>query len=314
MGRAVLTGKARSWAWRLLLAALALLMFSWLGEQAFTFCLTQVIKTQPAEQGVLSSNYTGSAIILRKETVVTASEAGSVKRLVPEATRVATGTAIVQIEGAVNPGTDQGQVVLLSPAAGIVSFYLDGWEGILTPKNVDKMDLAGLFKTVDKNPPDNTPPVINDGEPVFKIIDNLVDPDLVTRLDALPSDLPVGSEVDLQWTGGGSGEGRLLSLDTTSGAAIAVVELKESNQDLSNVRTMDITMVKKQYEGILIPASALVSMGNDQGVYIRSPLGFHFFKVQVLGTLGNEAALQGIPPGAEVVVNPGLAERIVPAN
>jgi putative membrane fusion protein len=312
LGRAALAGKARVWTVRLILAGIALMMLVWLGKQAFTFCLAQAIRTQPAMPGVLSADYTGQAIILRNETVVTAPEAGSAARLVPEGARVRTGTAVVRISGAASPDAGQGVVDLTSPAAGDVCYHLDGWEGILTPKNCRRMDLPGLFKSGIKNPPDSAVQLVNDGEPVFKIIDNLVDPYLVIRLDATPGDLAVGSRVSLLWGNGGSGRGRLLSLESKPGITIAVVELQESNQDLSCLRTLKMKIEQKKFEGIVVPSGALVRLGNNLGVYTKSPLGISFTKVQLIGTLGDSAAVQGIPQGTQVVTNPGLARMVNP--
>ncbi len=260
--------------------------------------------------GVLVSDYTGQAIILRNESVIRAPFAGSVGRLIPEGTRVHIGTAVCRISGVIGPEKNQGPVELQSPVAGVVCYRLDGWEGILTPTNYKKMDLFALYKAVRKNTPDNTAPVVQSGDPVYKIIDNLVYPCLVIKFDSQPHDLAIDARVELQWGEGGQGKGKVELLTTKSGALIAVVEMNEANQDLFSSRMTDIKLINKKYEGIILPAKALVRTASVVGVYARTPVGFKFTKIQVLGVLGDRVALKGIPVGTDVVINPSLVKRI----
>lgn len=310
--RAELLSRVRIWAGRLAIFILALLVLAWLGKQAYVFCVTRAIRTESAQLSVLDSGYNGEAIIMRDEEVVTAPVAGNVGRLVPEGARVHIGAAVARISGPASPEKDRAAVELTSPAAGTVSYQHDGWEGILTPDQYQRMDLFALFGDVNKGQSSDSPQTVSSGDPVYKIIDNLVNPYLVIKLDRQPQDLKINDGVDLYWSQDGQGRGRILGLNSKEGAWIAVVKVSQTDQDFGAGRTLGVKLINKKYEGIVLPARALVTRGNQQGVWTRSPVGFKFNRVRVIGTLGDKVALEGIQQGLNVVINPDLLQRIDP--
>lgn len=308
--RAGLMNQAQIWFGRVLVFALTVLVLIWLGKQAYVFCVAQAIRTERAQWTVLASDYDGDATIMRNETVVTTPVAGNIARLVPEGTRVHIGSAVAQVDAPMSPEKNQGPVELQSPVAGAVCYHLDGWEGILTPANYQRMDLFALFASVKKNHPGDLSQVVKSGDPVYKVIDNLVNPYFVVELDRQPQDLAIGNRVDLSWDSGGQGKGTIIGLHSKTGAYIVVMEVSQAGQDFATGRTLHVTVINKKCEGIVLPVEALVTKNGKRGVYTRTPIGFKFNSVQVLGTLGNRVAIQGIQPDTDVVVNPGLLKRI----
>jgi putative membrane fusion protein len=298
------------WLGRALIVAAALLVLVWLGKQAYVFGVSEAIRTESAEWSELSETYEGQAIIMRNETVVTAPASGSVAWLVTEGARVHIGAPVALIGGAVSPEKEQGTVELKSPAAGVVSCHLDGWEGILAPANYQRVDLFTLFNSVGRKPLEALPQEVQSGSPVFKIVDNLVDPYFLVKLDGQPVNLAIGSSVDLEWDSGGAGQGRVVGLQSRSGTCIAIISVSQATGDAFSARTLDVKLINKKCEGIVVPTQALVNQGSEQGVYAKTPLGIKFVRVEVIGTLGDRVALQGIQVGVDVVTNPGLVKKI----
>jgi putative membrane fusion protein len=308
--RAGLIKQARIWLVRALLVAVALLVLVWLGKQAYDFGVSKAIRTESAQWSALSSSYDGQAIIMQNETVVTAPAAGRVAWLVPEGVRVHIGSEVARISGAVTPGQAQESVAVTSPVAGAVSYRPDGWEGILTPDNYKRMDLFTLFDTVRKNHQNNPPQDVQSGDPVYKVIDNLVNPYLVVRLDKKPGDLAISSRVNLTWGEAGTGKGKIIGFLSRSGTYVAVVEVSQSSEGIFTGRMLDVTMISKKGEGYVLPSQALVEKDGKQGVYLKTPVGIKFVKVEVIATLDDRVVVQGIQAGADVVVNPGLASKL----
>jgi len=216
LARAGQLGRVKIWIGRGLLVAVVLLVLVWLGKQVYVFGMSEAIRTESAEWSELSVAYEGQAIIMRNETVVAAPVSGSVAWLVAEGTRVHIGAPIAQIGGAVSPEKEQGSAEIKSPAAGILSCQLDGWEGILAPANCQRMDLFTLFNSFRQKNPEAPLHDVQSGSPVFKIVDNLVDPYFVVKLDGQPGSLAIGSSVDLEWGSGGEGQGRVIGLQSRS--------------------------------------------------------------------------------------------------
>jgi putative membrane fusion protein len=308
--RAGRLGRVQIWLGRVLIVAVVLLVLVWLGKQVYVFGVSEAIRTESAEWSELSVTYEGQAIIMRNETVVAAPASGSVAWLVAEGTRVHIGAPVALIGGAVSPEQEQGSVAIKSPAAGILSCQLDGWEGILAPANYQRMDLFTLFNSVKHKNPEAPLQEVQNGSPVFKIVDNLADPYFLVKLDRPPGSLAIGSSVNLGWDSSGEGQGRVIGLQSRSGTCIAIVDVSQATGDAFSDRTLDVKLINQKCEGIVVPAQALVNQGSGQGVYIKTPLGIKFVGVQVVGTLGDQVAVQGVQTGAAVVTNPSLVKKI----
>jgi putative membrane fusion protein len=308
--RASLIKRAEIWTGRILLMAVAILVLVWLGKQVYVFGVSEAIKTESAAWSELSVTYEGQAIIMRNETVVTAPASGSVAWLATEGVRVHIGAPVARISGAVSPEQEQGSVEVKSPAAGIVSCQLDGWEGILAPANYQRMDLFTLFNSVRPKPLEAPLQEVQGGSPVFKIVDNLVDPYFLVKLDGQPGDLAIGSSVDLEWDSGGAGQGTVIGLQSRSGTCIAIVDVSQATGDAFSARCLDVKLISEECEGIVVPTQALVIQGSERGVYTKTPLGIQFVKVEVIGTLGDRVAVQGVQTGMDVVTNPGLVKKV----
>ena len=132
----------------------------------------------------------------------------------------------------------------------------------------------------------------------------------MVKLDEQPVDLVSGSSVDLEWGSDGIGKGRVIGLQSRSGTYIAIIDVSQATGDAFSARTLDVKLINNKCEGIVVPIQSLVSNGSEQGVYTKTPLGIKFVGVQVIGTLGDRVAVQGVQPGMDVVTNPGLVKRI----
>ncbi len=302
----------RHWLGRFLLIAMALLVLVWFGKQAYVFCANRAIRTETAQWSELVSTHEGQAIIMRNETVVTAPVAGSVAWLAADGDMVHTCSVVARISSTTGPEGGQGPVELKSPVVGIVSCRLDGWEGILDPAHYQRMDLFALFNSVRPKPPEAPLQDFQSGDPLFKIVDNLTDPYFVIKLDQQPEDMVVGSSVDMTWNAGGSGSGKVIWMQSKSGACIVIINVSQATEDVYGARTLDVKLIREKCEGIVVPAQALINQDGEWGVYTKTPIGIKFVEVEVAGTLGGKVALLGpeIQPGMDIVVNPGLVKSI----
>jgi putative membrane fusion protein len=172
------------------------------------------------------------------------------------------------------------------------------------------MDLFTLFNSVRPKPLEAPLQEVQGGSPVFKIVDNLVDPYFLVKLDGQPGDLAIGSSVDLEWDSGGAGQGTVIGLQSRSGTCIAIVDVSQATGDAFSARCLDVKLISEECEGIVVPTQALVIQGSERGVYTKTPLGIQFVKVEVIGTLGDRVAVQGVQTGMDVVTNPGLVKKV----
>ncbi len=315
--KAAYARKIRIFLGFLLFLAIGGAFIFWSGRQIYYFCLTRAVRTTPAQAGTLSVAYPASGIVLRNETVVAAPIPGKLIPLAPEGKRVRAGAVVARLEGLPDLERPPGRVELRSPQAGFLCYHLDGWEGVLTPDNWERLDLLLLFKNINKSTGriENIARAVNTGEPVFKVIDNLVSPCLILKIEhERPLTFNAGDKVDLEWEGAKKGRGRVLAWRKIPGGLVINVELLEANSSFLCSRFFRLRVADRKYEGVIVPVCSLARTEKGIGVYTSSPVGFKFQKVDLIGRLGDRAAVQGISPGVEVVLNPELLKRIKREN
>ncbi|CEO87487.1 HlyD family efflux transporter periplasmic adaptor subunit [Syntrophaceticus schinkii] len=306
--------KVKSLAGRLILFFVIFLVVLWLGLQAFNFCVFHAIRTADAQMGELVITTDARGALLFQEEVISAPVSGKLEPLVTEGMRVSIGTVVARMEPLTGPDGKKGSMEINSPSTGIVCYHLDGWEGVYDRLSWESSDPSVLFQNLTKeSKPDDEvsqKEEFNRGDPVCKIIDNLVNPYLIIRFDSLNCpQVKNGERLQLTWEKEGKGEGRVLSLINKEENKYAFIEL-ERMRPFPCQHLLELEVRCKKGEGIIIPESALISENNQSGVYVMSVLGPVFKKVDVVAAQNGQAAVQGISPGAEVVKNPGLAKLI----
>lgn len=295
---------------RILLLLLAGGLVYWMGKGGYLFCLAKAIRTEPVKVGVLASKCDGRAIVLRNEAVVRAPAAGKLVRVVPEGSKVRAGTVVARLECPSDLKKRQETIELRSPSPGLVCYHPDAWEGVLLPEQWERLDYLALFKNITEEPQTDSQ-VCTAGEAVFKVIDNLSGSYLILRVEkAQGMDFTIGERLDLQWDPQGSGRARVVALKENPETRLVVVEMQEARPGLPDERIFDFRMTNRKYEGIIVSIRALVQKDRNLGVLLVSPAGIRFHKVIVIGIQGNQAAIRGIDPGSEIVLNPDLARRV----
>lgn len=200
---------------------------------------------------------------------------------------------------ALGPG---GAVLVRSPAAGVVSFALDGLESEAVPG----ADLLGAFdhRTRERRVQDGA--VVSSDEPLFRLVETDV-AEVAVRVKGAA--LEAGSRVILDFRGipERSFTGRLVESIAVGGEFFGRIRLDAFDSSLVHRRTLDVVLTTERSQGIIVPASAVVERNGRRGVYVVLGETTVFREVRVLG--GNDRqvvidGVSGVPVGARVVVKP----------
>lgn len=300
---------------RIVLARAVLLIIGccllfWIGRHVYRFYLLCSVRTVQAKEGNLAAIYSGEAVILQNEVVVRAPCSGHLRRIQPEGSLVRSGQVVAELQPQEGMEKQSDTIHLSSPISGFVCYHPDGWEGVLVPDEWSRLDLARLFDDFKADLKDHSQ-VSAAGEPVFKVIDNLLEPYLVIKLTNAKDEqiISVDDRIGLQWSGG-SGKGKVIGIKAIDKTLFIVVDVLVAEPRLPDDRLLRLKVIKTEGEGIVLPAEAVVRRKSSIGVFTYSPLGFRFRKVEIKGMLGDRVAVTGIDPGLEVVVNPSVATKI----
>lgn len=300
---------------RLLVLVLIGIVVFWFGRQLYQFCLFRAIRTVQAQNNVLEDSCKAQGILLLQETVVRAPSAGQLVPQVSEGERVRAGRTVARLKTPADLVAKDSSLELRSPCPGVVSYKLDGWEGALDTASWERYDLQRLFESMEKdNHSSDQNKALGAGEPVFKIIDNLINPYLFLKFE--PNYNPsceIGDQVRIAWGDSGTGKLKLLSLVKKGEFFYATGELLAVSP-FPCYRLMEFEVISRSSEGVVLPTSALVKNKDGAGVFAKTPLGLTFKKVVVVATMGDRTAVTGIDPGTDVVTNPGLVKRILKKN
>ncbi len=199
---------------------------------------------------------------------------------------------------------NRGVVTLTSPAAGFLSYHLDGLEDTLTP--------AGLAYLSQPLPTSKAASVVADGDsvqagqPLFKIINSTIGY-LVIDAPVLPSaGLHAGDSVQWRPAGGPLLDATVYSVSSlSSGTRLVLAVPGWSGADLGG-RNLPLSLVMARYRGLVVPASALRMRAGQDGVYVLEKNRVRWVAVQILGSAQGLAAVSGLADGAVVIMTPSL--------
>lgn len=202
---------------------------------------------------------------------------------------------------------------LSAPRPGAVSYRFDGLEDVLVPERLDRMEVKRFLALKEKPATIEDRSQVQAGRPVFKIIDT-IDTYLVIALPAAPAREIAGTgsatlrfsdlslrEVTVRITA--------LAGKEDGGLVLLVGRVEESLPELAGQRRLKVEVVKNSYTGILLPRRALVTRGDQTGVYLVRYGEASFRPVKVLGGNDRVVAVTGLNPGAQIIINPWLARE-----
>ena len=261
-----------------------------------------LINVQDAEYHELEDRVSASAILIKKETVVKAPARGRFENQTKEGERVRSGSTagLFYPEGEIKPKS------MSVPLSGVISFKPDGWEEILQDFSLDNGD-QNIFNY--------SPRPLNDGsfqyetgEPLFKIIDNLVPLKMVVtiQLSALSEPLAINDRLQIRYKDETLGEAVCVSVWTGENRQTAVLGLRGFNELLLDQRRIEVDCITNTYRGVVIPKESLVKSQTGDAVYKINKGRIELSALKVLAICNDQAVVEGIQPGETVVTTPGL--------
>lgn len=267
--------------------------------------LAWLVDVEVAQYSELQDVTTVPAIIIKQETVVNAPSRGRFENQVMEGERVRSGSVVGLFypEGQIKP------VTISVPRGGVISFKPDGWEQVLSDFSLEGGD-RNIF--------DYNPRQFNDGsfqyergEPIFKVIDNLVPLRMVVKFDnaAMSEPLEIGDTVKLIYRDEVLGDARCESVWSGQDHLTAILSLDSFNEDLLTQRKIDVDCVTAAYQGVVIPEKALVKNREGYAVYRLNESKVELCSLTVVKIHQGQAVVEGIQAGDSIVTTPHLVSE-----
>lgn len=293
------------------------------------------------EEGVLEDKISTHGVMIYDSKVVQASGAGQWQAVVQEGERVADG----ELVGYLVSGSSKKPVYANSP--GAVSYQIDGLEAVLTPAHADSIDLDKILALLEPvpenkkaNAKDNSAAqengsiaqeeILGTGKGLFKIIDNLSDVYFFVRVDDANRSLSLepesqvtivlpalagqkqedGQNIAGQTDSARKQKATVVSVLQSPNGTQVLLKIKRNDIVLSGERKVAIELVLDSIKGGIVPKKAIFyDEAGKPWVFVVKKSRVAKVEVEVVGTVGDMAAISGITAGTPVITNPSLAKE-----
>ena len=295
------------WVTFLIVAVVAIFIL----KAGFSFAREQIatvfVNTVMSEEDVLEQVVTVKGVIIRKETVVAAPVTGTVQWSSVEGERLALGAKVAAITTAT--GVSQSVV---TPSPGIVVKQLDGLEGALQPQSLDQIDVVQILKQADKKLHQiKSGELVQQGTMVFKVVDNFTWYFMADFSQDSYQEVKDLTNMRLRFSFSPDEEavGQKSSVQESDERVTLVLEFKNTVTDCLSERFAEAEVVVKRTRGVVLPSSALVSRGEETGVYILEKSVVRFRVVDVVEADGDKVVIDGVRQGSQIITNPILVRE-----
>ncbi|TCO78959.1 HlyD family efflux transporter periplasmic adaptor subunit [Marinisporobacter balticus] len=218
---------------------------------------------------------------LEKKRIITGDKSFAGKNL--EALKLEQEQLAGKINNAIN--------IIKSPQSGIISYNIDGYENILTPKNMATIELEKLKKIDSKITNLSAEKVINQ-QNLFKIVDNnlwymisWVDDDTLERYK-------VGRSVAFQFPQREI-TGSIYKIVENEKNNMVIFQLDQYVENFFNLRNIELNVISVNYEGLKIYRDSVIEKDGKNGVYVLDINRYvNFKRIKIIGYDDEYAIIQ----------------------
>lgn len=270
-----------------LIAGTAVFLAACIGLYVFIYVIPGIsgalARTTIVSYGNLRVTDEAEAYLVRDELVLTAGQTGTVSYYVDEGVKTRKGTKILDIY----PSNDSVTGYYCG-YTGVISYYVDGYEGYFSPERVSELEPAEL-EVLSIEPENTRREHVAAGEPLYKIVLD----------DVWYVAVPVSEDRLFKYTTGAAvtlefGEESVSAVTTDlvrkQEGWLAVIRTDKYFEPFASIRKTMLTVVTEDYQGLIIPNTAIAVEEGKEGVYVRDLTGaFHFTRIKVITTDGKDS-------------------------
>lgn len=244
---------------------------------------TVFVTSYVAQYGQLTISDETTGYIVRKETVYTATNAGEINQYVEEGTLVRKKIRVMEINDGADGEISGKYTAILdrlgdaakpskkyrSPKVGIVSYYADGYESTLKPKNLDKLTYEDYKKVSQDDTIKLSRKNAKTGEPVFKIVDR-TKWYIVCYVDLENKDrYEKGTILNVEFEDQ-TCEAVVYKAEPEGDKLKIVLRSGEYYENFAKIRVCDVRIVTYDDRGLLILNSSITEKKGVKGVYVKT--------------------------------------------
>lgn len=263
--------------------------------------------TNQIEKGTLQVRDDVTGYFVRNEAVYVASEGGHLKYHKREGTKIGKNVRIADfvanglklekkdkseyqdiIDRLSGGGVKTGNCI--SAESGVVSYMVDGYESVLTPKTMNKISKAEISKMTEDTVSVKRSSAYA-GEPVYKIYDNQawymifwVGTGGITKYEQ-------GSTVTIR-IGGVDIQASVEKITGDKDQWKVILKSRNYYKDFATLRCENVTIISNDYTGLIINNESITTKKGKPGVYVKKIYGDReFVRVNIIASDGERSVV-----------------------
>lgn len=268
-------------------AIVAITVFVLLCAGLYTFIyvipgITGVLtRTAVISYGNLKVTDRTTGFLVRNEVVLSANQSGSISYYVEEGLKTRKGTKVLDIYPSNETPTGYS-----CPSTGVISYYIDGYESYFTPESIGNLEFSKL-QELDIVPENTNRAKTERTEPLYKLILDDVWYIVVLVQESNIDKYSLDSRVTIEFEDGFV-DGYTTELIQQPEGWLAIVKTDKYYKNFASERQVSITVVTEDYQGLIIPNTAIAEQEGISGVYVKDLTGdYHFTRIKAITTDGN---------------------------
>lgn len=256
--------------------------------------------------GNLTETDRETCYFIRDERVYLAGMTGDVNYYFEDNTKVRRNTTILAVSGqhAEKPEKSEFARVITqlgssavtdtsyrSEFNGVVSYYVDGFEGYFTPDSIGTLDFEEVRDLPIDQPVNLTRKLAFRGEPLYKLCRN--DKWYITCwvTDGNSVKYQKGNKVTFRLPAGEL-PATVTEIAEKNGCWQVIFESDRYYEDFATIRVAEVDIVTSDYSGIIVPNRSIASVDGQVGVYVKQTTGeYRFTPVKIKASDGEESAV-----------------------
>lgn len=249
------------------------------------------------EYGTMEDRASGKAIVLNKENVVLAEDAGHFENMVKGQEKISKGILLGYFI------TAQGQIPVRAQESGTFVRQTDGLEEVF--RNIALQAVTPeIFKYKTTQVKEDQPVVA--GQPLFKIVDSLEPTRLLVHFPQNDINFNVQPQQQVKIFLGGKELGKAVIVDMKQdfGELLLVVKFSSFQEQLLHQRFVEVEVVFDSCSGYLIPEKALVENDGKKGIYCSNGEDISFRPVKIIKMKDDIYLVEGLKQNDMIVTNP----------
>ena len=215
--------------------------------------------------GRLRTQNDATAIVVRSEHVISAEQEGILSYYIEDSEKTRRFVKVADVYPV--KGSPVGYTC---DETGFVSYYLDGYEDILTPDTIGEIVPEEYLELEEYIvPQDIRKETAVAGQELFKIVNS----DVWDIVALVPEENAWAYEWNDDVTaiiGDKELSCRISSLTDKGDYWLAVMATKQYYEDFARLRMVDVTVITEDSEGLIVPNSAITEVDGQLGVYVKN--------------------------------------------